>query len=239
MKRYGAAVMFYVIRTKRNNFGVNEMQNCENGRSMIEMLGVLAIIGVLSVGGLAGYNKAMHQYKINSTMEQIAMISSKLSSYGSSADSYAGLNNKSAYKIRAIPAAALEDEDTCKGSGTDCPLSNPFGGTVTIEASNIEDGQTDEQAYAIIYKGLSEEACISIGSSTWFQSKGDSLLGIAVGKKGSADSVKASIAQDSCASSGSDYAVGCLGGELPLDPITTSSVCICPANDCEFIVKFF
>ena len=29
------------------------------GRSMIEMLGVLAIIGVLSVGGIAGYSKAM------------------------------------------------------------------------------------------------------------------------------------------------------------------------------------
>ncbi|MDY4689838.1 MAG: hypothetical protein SPC24_04630, partial [Alphaproteobacteria bacterium] len=34
------------------------------GRSMIEMLGVLAIIGVLSVGGIAGYSKAMEKYKI-------------------------------------------------------------------------------------------------------------------------------------------------------------------------------
>ena len=31
----------------------------ESGRSMVEMLGVLAIIGVLSVGGVAGYNFAM------------------------------------------------------------------------------------------------------------------------------------------------------------------------------------
>lgn len=35
------------------------------GRSMIEMLGVLAIIGVLSVGGLAGYSKAIEMWKIN------------------------------------------------------------------------------------------------------------------------------------------------------------------------------
>ena len=33
------------------------------GRSMIEMLGVLAIIGVLSVGGIAGYSKAMEKWK--------------------------------------------------------------------------------------------------------------------------------------------------------------------------------
>ena len=37
----------------------------EKGRSMIEMLGVLAIIGVLSVGGIAGYSKAMEKFKIN------------------------------------------------------------------------------------------------------------------------------------------------------------------------------
>ena len=35
------------------------------GRSMIEMLGVLAIIGVLSVGGIAGYSKAMEKWKVN------------------------------------------------------------------------------------------------------------------------------------------------------------------------------
>lgn len=33
--------------------------SCEKGRSMIEMLGVLAIVGVLSVGGIAGYSKAI------------------------------------------------------------------------------------------------------------------------------------------------------------------------------------
>ena len=40
------------------------------GRSMIEMLGVLAIIGVLSVGGIAGYSKAMEKFKINKATEE-------------------------------------------------------------------------------------------------------------------------------------------------------------------------
>ena len=35
------------------------------GRSMIEMLGVLAIIGVLSVGGIQGFSKAMEMYHWN------------------------------------------------------------------------------------------------------------------------------------------------------------------------------
>ena len=39
------------------------------GRSMVEMLGVLAIIGVLSVGTIAGYSKAMFKYKLNKQAE--------------------------------------------------------------------------------------------------------------------------------------------------------------------------
>lgn len=37
----------------------------QKGRSMIEMLGVLAIVGILSVGAISGYSTAMRKYKIN------------------------------------------------------------------------------------------------------------------------------------------------------------------------------
>lgn len=47
---------------------------CSVGRSMIEMLGVLAIIAVLSVGGIAGYSKAMQQWKLNKWKAQITDI---------------------------------------------------------------------------------------------------------------------------------------------------------------------
>ena len=46
----------------------------ENGRSMVEMLGVLAIIGVLSVGAIAGYSKAMMKYKLNKHAEAVSML---------------------------------------------------------------------------------------------------------------------------------------------------------------------
>ena len=41
---------------------------------MVEMLGVLAIIGVLSVGAMSGYSKAMTKYKRNKQTEQISLI---------------------------------------------------------------------------------------------------------------------------------------------------------------------
>ena len=41
----------------------------ESGRSMVEMLGVLAIIGVLSVGGIAGYTLAMRRHRANGVVD--------------------------------------------------------------------------------------------------------------------------------------------------------------------------
>ena len=43
----------------------------QSGRSMVEMLGVLAIIGVLSVGGIAGYRTAMEMHAANELMDQL------------------------------------------------------------------------------------------------------------------------------------------------------------------------
>ncbi len=51
------------------------MMTNESGRSMVEMLGVLAIIGVLSIGGIAGYTQAMKKYRINEAMHGITMAS--------------------------------------------------------------------------------------------------------------------------------------------------------------------
>lgn len=47
----------------------------ESGRSMVEMLGVLAIIGVLSIGGIAGYSMAMNRYRANNIIHAASQVS--------------------------------------------------------------------------------------------------------------------------------------------------------------------
>ena len=51
------------------------------GRSMVEMLGVLAIIGVLSVGSISGYSKAMLKHKMNKQAEQLNTVFNLASRY--------------------------------------------------------------------------------------------------------------------------------------------------------------
>ncbi|MDR2902354.1 MAG: hypothetical protein LBU87_04520 [Lactobacillales bacterium] len=50
---------------------VNHIKKSESGRSMVEMLGVLAVIGVLSIGALAGFQYAFTKYQANETIDEI------------------------------------------------------------------------------------------------------------------------------------------------------------------------
>ena len=70
--------------------GKNKMKKNESGRSMVEMLGVLAIIGVLSIGGIAGYTLAMNRYRANEILDTAAKVAviamSKNGGQGNTAD---------------------------------------------------------------------------------------------------------------------------------------------------------
>ena len=46
----------------------------EAGRSMVEMLGVLAVVGVLSVGAIAGYNYAMRSHRANEMINAVSTL---------------------------------------------------------------------------------------------------------------------------------------------------------------------
>ncbi|MCM1323091.1 MAG: type II secretion system GspH family protein [Acetobacter sp.] len=51
------------------------------GRSMIEMLGVLAIVGILSVGGIMGFSSAMTKFKIIKLAEEYNLFLQNILEY--------------------------------------------------------------------------------------------------------------------------------------------------------------
>ena len=62
----------------KNKTNKNYKRN-QKGRSMVEMLGVLAIVGVLSVGGVYGYGVAMKKHKANELLHQASMLAATIS----------------------------------------------------------------------------------------------------------------------------------------------------------------
>ena len=46
----------------------------QSGRSMVETIGVLAVMGVLTIGGIAGYNYGINKHRANQVLQDISLI---------------------------------------------------------------------------------------------------------------------------------------------------------------------
>ena len=163
----------------------------QSGRSMIEMLGVLAIIGVLSVGGIAGYSKAMQKYRINKTIEQITLIAGNVRAFWGPQKNYIGVicsgmncNASGCYGHSGVDAQGdptyanngcpivkkakiFPDEMITVTDGKIMSITNPFGGGVGLYTTD-KSKSGDYQAFSIDYTiGDNEEACIELLSQDW------------------------------------------------------------------------
>ena len=146
-------------------------RNEEAGRSMVEMLGVLAIVGVLSIGGISGYSKAMAKYKVNKTLDQISMLVTNIRSTFGNQNSYTGLDNK------AVISYELADLDM--SHGTPSTLTSPYSKPVTIAAVSANSNLS----FTIKYEKLPKGACASIASANWGDSAASGLVQIDVNGK--------------------------------------------------------
>ena len=134
------------------------MRNNEQGRSMIEMLGVLAIVGVLSVGGIAGYSKAMNKFKSNKLIDQITTISTNVKTIFSGQRTYNGLTLKVAGQVGILPAETYDaTEKDSLGSGE---VKHAFNGDIYLEPTGL-NADDDEMAYLLTITGIPREACIA------------------------------------------------------------------------------
>jgi type II secretory pathway pseudopilin PulG len=166
-------------------------KNDQKGRSMVEMLGVLAIIGVLSVGGISGYSKAMAKFKLTKAQDQISMLLMNIRTAFATSPSYAGLNNGNADAFAIAPGYMYPG--IVSQSKSVAQLNNAFGGGAHVFACDDPEGSlacagpsgfsATSQYFAIALTNLGREACVSLASSDWGT---DGLLSVQVGQTGGA-----------------------------------------------------
>ena len=86
-----------------------------SGRSMIEMLGVLAIIGVLSVGGIAGYSKAMEKFKVNKWVDDVVTLIANLNTTYANSKNFTEIHEKNLTdffeELNIIPENMLDEQN--------------------------------------------------------------------------------------------------------------------------------
>ena len=138
------------------------MKNNEQGRSMIEMLGVLAIVGLLSVAGISLYTKALYQRKIANTIDQVSELMANIrNAYRSRRDynlpnswkACSGAENEICDKRGLAPDSMVNEDGT---------LRHALGGTVTV-------GGGDGKKFTVEISGgtLDRHACTRIVTSDW------------------------------------------------------------------------
>ena len=149
-----------------------QVKTVQSGRSMIEMLGVLAIVGVLSVGGIAGYSKAMMKFKINKTIDQISHTIANIQTLYAQQTTYEGLDLIVNHRNYDLIKTIFTNTDF---SNSDTPIpNNPFNGIYEIETYNNGN-------FKLELNGLPKEACIALATQDWGDVLSSSVIGVTVG----------------------------------------------------------
>ena len=139
---------------------------------MIEMLGVLAIVGVLSVGGIAGYSKAMTKFKTNKVADQVSMVVTNIRTLYAQQTNYTGLTNLTAQQMGVIP-----EEYGSSGVG-----KNPFAGDMKIGSGAPGDNATGGAtgAFWVGVTNLPKEACVTLATNDWGSSYSSGFIGMVI-----------------------------------------------------------
>ena len=114
----------------------------QSGRSMVEMLGVLAIIGVLSVGAMSGYSKAMMKYKLNKFSEGLNSLLNYALQYTPQFETSGSQTyyNELMYKLNLIP-----DSMTYNNTA----IHDIFNNSVNIYRNLSQNGITETNVLSI------------------------------------------------------------------------------------------
>lgn len=146
----------------------------ETGRSMIEMLGVLAITAVLSVGGLTAFSKTMEKYRINKTIDQIANIVSAMQTTFSNEKKYSDSlgfhigNDERTDKLLNLGIISKDMVSTTPFIGNDgagSNIINLFRGGIWIYID--EEENINRKNFILSYGGLPRNVCIVLATQDW------------------------------------------------------------------------
>ena len=185
---------------------MKRLDSHEAGRSMVEMLGVLAIVGVLSVGGIAGYSQAMSKFKITKAMDQVQTIITNVRTLYASQRTYTPLTANQAYAMGILTEESLGDGGT-KGL-------NPFGGEILF---GVGSSAGANRSFTIQYGGLTPEACVKMATADWGADQSSGLLSMTVGSTTSDDG--------EVASKGTKFTWTDAGNPLPITLDRAATIC--------------
>ena len=228
LSKYGADEQIFSSNVYKQNTRARKCQSDapQYGRSMVEMLGVLAIIGVLSVGAIAGYSKAMFKQKINKTVNEIShMVASIRTAFNGKYEELDSDNIDLMKNLNIVPENMWHENN----------LSSTFGGNISIYGIS----ESNYISFAINYMNLSSDACIQLASQNWSYDNGFLLVGAcgyyACDSAYIGDTIRDGTEQEFPTDEGDAY-TPYWQGSMSLKTATLG--CTCPDNECSIMLGF-
>lgn len=162
----------------------------QSGRSMMEMLGVLAIIGVLSVGGFSMVGKMQTSHISTRIQDEITSLASKARMF---ARDYEG--NDINMTAEMVKAKSYPDTLTLY----DKKLTGTDDVQYTVNYAKLS-GNGD--LFEIKVEGVSEDVCMQLATVNWGSVSSSGVRQVKIGNTASQGGVfSISSASSSCASS--------------------------------------
>jgi len=128
--------------------------NQESGRSMIEMLGVLAIMGVITVGAIGMISTAMRTQRRNTVNDEVIQIVTGVRALLGEYDDYSHINNSTIFG-----AIGMSHKNT-------------YGGTYELSVDPANSRQ-----FVVTINGLSQSDCEYFVTKAWSDSVGYQMSG--------------------------------------------------------------
>ena len=135
--------------------------NQESGRSMIEMLGVLAIMGVITVGAIGMISTAMRTQKLTAVNDEVVQMVTMVRNIHGEYDDFSTMNGTTIFG-----AIGMSNK-------------NPYGGTYELSVD-----PSDPRQFIVTINGLGQSECESLVAKAWSDSVGYQMSG---GKSGGAN----------------------------------------------------
>lgn len=199
----------------------------EKGRSMIEMLGVLAIVGVLSVGGIAGYSKAMGKYKTDRLLTQITEIVIGIRTLYTSQKSYTGMSVPALLNTGAIPSIMRNGDNA----------AHALGGSILAFPS--PSATEEEGAFELYFTGIPESTCKILAAIDWSQGTESGFISMFIGSGDITERQMETVltVADSHPEQGI-YTAGTHNNGIPLSVTEVAAACNCPDTACTIGLKY-
>ncbi len=121
----------------------------ESGRSMIEMLGVLAIMGVITVGAIGMISTATRTQKRNAVNDEVIQITTGVRQLLGEYDDFSNINNATIFGAIGMSA------------------KNPYGGTYELSVN-----PSNPRQFIVSITGLSTNDCQYFVTKAWSDSVG-------------------------------------------------------------------